>query len=175
LDELRATLVYFETSIAPMLVEIYRDIEEGLATHYPDAEITVPLFVRFGSWIGGDRDGNPFVTPEVTVQALDIMRRAAIDILYDRLRWLAGRLSVHDHMVEPTSLLDPLLQRYGGMFPDLDRRLAERHEGEPYRRLLTLMRERLAASREREPHGYNSASELMNDLRVVETALRKQN
>ncbi len=175
LDELRATLVYFETSIAPMLIEIYRDIEEGLATHYPDAEITVPSFVRFGSWIGGDRDGNPFVTPEVTIQALDIMRRAAIDLLYDRLRWLAGRLSVHDHMVEPTSLLDPLLQRYGGMFPDLDRRLAARHEGEPYRRLLTLMRERLAASRERESHGYHSASELMNDLCVVETALRKQN
>lgn len=174
LDELRATLVFFGTSIAPVLVDIYRDIEEGLAASYPDDEITVPSFVRFGSWIGGDRDGNPFVTPEVTVEALDIMRGAAIDLLYDRLRWLAGRVSVHDHMVQPTALLDPLLERYGEMFPDVARRLAERNEGEPYRQVLTLMRERLASARHRGEHGYEHANQLLDDLHVVQAALREQ-
>ena len=174
-DELRATLVYFGSSIAPVLVEIYRDIEEGLAFHYPNDAIIVPSFVRFGSWIGGDRDGNPFVTPEVTIEALDIMRGAAIDLLYDRLRWLAGRVSVHDDMVKPTALLDPLLERYGAMFPELFRLLAVRNEGEPYRQLLTLMRERLDAARNREEHAYQNAGELLADLKVVDSALREQN
>lgn len=174
LDELRATLVYFNSSIAPVLIDIYRDLEEGLAAVYPDAGITVPSFVRYGSWIGGDRDGNPFVTPEITIEALGIMRGAAIDLLYDRLRWLAGRVSVHRQMVKSTSLLDPLLQRYGEMFPELSRRLAERNEGEPYRQVLTLMRERLAAARDQEEHGYATAIELMDELRTVEAALREQ-
>lgn len=174
LDELRATLVYFGSSIAPVLVEIYRDIEEGLEAFYPNEAISVPSFVRFGSWIGGDRDGNPFVTPKVTIEALGIMRNAAIDLLYDRLRWLAGRVSVHDHMVQPTTMLNPLIEQYSAMFPEFFRDLAVRNEGEPYRQLLTLMRERLAAARNHEPHGYASATELLDDLRVVDSALREQ-
>lgn len=173
-DELRATLVYFGSSIAPVMADIYRDMEEGLATFYPDDDITVPSFVRFGTWIGGDRDGNPFVTPEVTIESLEIMRTEAIDILHDRLRWLAGRVSVHDQMVSPTTVLNQLIERYGEMFPELYRRLQVSNDGEPYRQTLTLMRERLAAARHREQHGYQNATELLEDLKVVETALTEQ-
>lgn len=173
-DELRATLVYFASSIAPVLADIYRDIEEGLAAHYPDADISVPSFVRFGTWIGGDRDGNPFVTPEVTIEALEIMRDEAIEILHDRLRWLAGRLSVHDHMVRPTTMLDSLIERYGEMFPDLYRSLIVKNDGEPYRQLLTLMRERLAATRHHEEHGYGNSAELLEDLNLIQAALTEQ-
>ncbi|MCO5217637.1 MAG: phosphoenolpyruvate carboxylase [Thermomicrobiales bacterium] len=173
-DELRATLVYFASSLAPVLIEIYRDIEEGLAAVYPNADVTVPPFVRFGSWIGGDRDGNPFVTPDVTVEALEIMRGSAIDLLYDRLRWLAGRLSVHDHMVQPTDMLDDIIARYGAMFPEFSRQLHEQNRGEPYRIALTLMRERLGAARAYEAHGYDTAEELLEDLHLVEDALTTQ-
>ena len=173
-DELRATLVYFGASLAPVLTAIYRDIEEGLAAVYPHQAMTVPSFIRFGSWIGGDRDGNPFVTPEVTVEALQMMRSAAIDLLHDRLTWLAGRVSVHRKMVRPSTRLDVLLSRYGAMFPDLDRYLAVNNEGEPYRHVLTLMRERLAAARNHDPYGYTSASELHADLMTVDAALREQ-
>ncbi len=174
-DELRATLVYFNVSIAPVLVDIYRDIEEGLAEVYPDETVTVPSFIRYGSWIGGDRDGNPFVTPDVTIEATELMRGAAIELLYDRLRWLAGRVSVHDAMVKPTPMLDPLLERYSEMFPDRYRELAVYNEGEPYRQVLTLMRERLEASRNRLSTGYQNANELLDDLRLVDAALRSQN
>ena len=173
-DELRATLVYFASSLAPVLIAIYRDIEEGMAAVYPDQQITVPSFVRFGSWIGGDRDGNPFVTPDVTTEALHMMRSAAIDLLHDRLTWLAGRVSVHTRMVRPSTRLDTLLAEYGVMFPDLDRYLAVNNEGEPYRHVLTLMRERLAAARNHHPHGYTSAAQLHADLMTVDAALREQ-
>lgn len=174
-DELKATLIYFRSSIAPVLIDIYRDIEDALAAVYPNETLTVPSFIRFGSWIGGDRDGNPFVTPEVTIEALESMRGAAIELLYERLRWLAGRVSIHHHMVKPTSLLDPLLERYSAIYPDLYRRLVTRNKGEPYRHVFTLMRERLADALHHREHGYQNASELLDDLRTVDAALREQN
>lgn len=173
-DELRATLVYFDSSLAPVLMDLYRDLEEAMAEVYPDQNVTVPSFIRFGSWIGGDRDGNPFVTPDVTTEALQMMRSASIDLLHTRLTWLAGRVSVHEKMVRPTFKLDDMLARYGAMFPERDRYLTEFNKGEPYRHVLTLMRERLAAARDSEPNGYQSAQELLADLQTVDKALREQ-
>lgn len=173
-DEIRAVLVYFGATLVDAIPLIYRDLEEALAAEYPDEFIPVPPFLTMGSWIGGDRDGNPFVTPSVTLQALAIMREAAIGFLDHRLTELAGRLSVSDRMVAPTSHLHDLLAAYGGFFPELDRHLQESNRGEPYRRLLTLMRERLRASRSGAEHGYESPDQLVADMRVIEGGLLEQ-
>ena len=66
-DEVRSGLVYFLSTLASVLPEIYRDLEEAIASAYPGTTMRVPPFLTFGSWIGGDRDGNPFVTPDVTL------------------------------------------------------------------------------------------------------------
>lgn len=171
LDEVRAVLVYFGSTLVHVIPEIYRDLEEALADIYPDEPVRVPSFITFGSWIGGDRDGNPFVTPDVTLDALQIMRAAALGFLKHRLTELAGRLSVSERMVPPTELLTPLLERYGALFPDLDGHLAVINVGEPYRHLLTLMRERIHATRRGEPGAFLDARELLHDLRVIEQAL----
>ena len=168
------TLVYFSVSLVDTMTDIYRDIEDALAALYPGEPIHVPPFVTFGSWIGGDRDGNPFVTPAVTVEALGIMREAALGMLHERLTRLAGRISVSEAMVRPTDRLQPLLDAYGAMFPELDRYLARNNAGEPYRHVLTLVRERLHAVREGGEHAYGSPAELLEDLRVVEAALIDQ-
>ncbi len=173
-DELRATLVYFNVSLIDTMTAIYRDIEEALASTFPDQPVRVPPFVTFGSWIGGDRDGNPFVTPEVTVEALGIMRESALGMLDERLTQLAGRISVSEAMVPPTTRLQPLLATYGAMFPELDQYLARNNAGEPYRHLLTLMRERLREVRTGGENAYRAPQELLADLREVEAALREQ-
>ncbi|HVL22882.1 MAG TPA: phosphoenolpyruvate carboxylase [Thermomicrobiales bacterium] len=173
-DEVRAVLVYFGSTLVRVIPEIYRDLEETLADLYPGEEIEVPPFLTFGSWIGGDRDGNPFVTPEVTVEALHIMRDAATGYLELRLTELAGRLSVSDLMVRHVARVDPLLTRYGALFPELDHELAIINAGEPYRRLVTLFRERLRATRRGEAAGYARPSELVDDLREIEVALEEQ-
>lgn len=173
-DELRATLVYFNVSLIDTMTAIYRDIEEALAVVYPEQRVEVPPFVTFGSWIGGDRDGNPFVTPDVTVEALGIMRDTALGTLHERLTQLAGRISVSEAMVPPTRRLQPLLATYGAMFPELDQYLARNNAGEPYRHLLTLMRERLREVRSGGMHAYRTPQELLVDLREVEAALREQ-
>ena len=74
IDEVENGLYYFRTSLFKAIPQIYRDLEKATSRIYqndPDKSIiNVPSFIRFGSWIGGDRDGNPFVTSDVTCQAV---------------------------------------------------------------------------------------------------------
>ena len=174
LDEVRGVLVYFGSTLFEVVPLIYRDLEEAVTDAWPDAEIRVPPFLRFGSWIGGDRDGNPFVTPEVTEEALGVMRTAACTLLEQRLTDLSGRLSLSDAMVRPSDHLQPLITRYSRRFPELSAQLKRQNAGEPYRQLVILMRERVRATRKGLPHAYARAAELLDDLRHVVTALREQ-
>ncbi|MGN6484343.1 MAG: phosphoenolpyruvate carboxylase, partial [Thermomicrobiales bacterium] len=174
LDEVRAVLVYFSSTFATVIPAIYRDLEEAVAEAYPGAGITIPPFLTFGSWIGGDRDGNPFVTPDVTVEALRIMRAAALGLLDGKITELAGRLSMSTLMVPPVPALDAAIATYAAMFPDLAQHLAVANRGEPYRQFLTLVRERLRATRDGGEHAYARASELLDDLALVRTSLLEQ-
>ena len=173
-DEVRAVLIYFGSTLVKVIPEIYRDLEEALADVYPDEVVAVPSFLTFGSWIGGDRDGNPFVTPEVTVEALQIMRDSALGFLEHRLTELAGRLSVSAQMVAPVPRLDSLLSAYGARFPELDEQLRIVNAGEPYRHLVTLMREGVRETRRGGTKGFMHSRELVDDLREVEVALIEQ-
>ena len=174
LDEVRAVLVYFGSTLVEVIPSVYRDLEEALVEAYPEEDITVPPFLTFGSWIGGDRDGNPFVTPEVTIEALRTMSSAALGYLDLRLTNLSGRLSVSELMISKATVIEPRLVEYREMFPDLAEELARINVGEPYRQLVTLMRERLRATRDRQEHGYRCASDLVADLRLIEQSLREQ-
>ncbi|CAA9565663.1 MAG: Phosphoenolpyruvate carboxylase [uncultured Thermomicrobiales bacterium] len=147
LDEVRAGLVYFGSTLVSVVPEIYRDIESALAESYPNDRIRVPPFIGFGSWMGGDRDGNPNVTPAMTIEALSLMRDTALRFLEDRLTELAGRLSVSEWIAGPAHGLDGRLATYRSWFPDLGAELESLNRGEPYRQLLTLMRERLRLTR----------------------------
>ncbi len=174
LDEVRANLVYFSSTLVHVVPAIYRDLDEALEDVYPGAGIAAPPFLGFGSWVGGDRDGNPFVTAAVTAETLDTMRGAALWMLEHQLQELAGRLSVAERLAGPAPLLDPILAAGRERFPDLAATLARLNEGEPYRQAVTLMRERVRAAHARRPEGYGAPSELLADLRLVDASLREQ-
>ena len=78
-DEIKNGLYYFRTSLFNTVPHIYRNLERKINKHYPESDITVPSFLRFGSWIGGDRDGNPFVKPETTTLAVRLQHQEAYD------------------------------------------------------------------------------------------------
>ncbi|MCC6790249.1 MAG: phosphoenolpyruvate carboxylase, partial [Thermomicrobiales bacterium] len=173
-DELQAGLVHFRSTLVNVVPQIYRDLEEALAEHYPGERFTVPSFLSFGSWVGGDRDGNPNVTPELTAEALGVMRNHALELLEARMLELAGRISVSTLVTGPVPGLVSLIEENAERFPDLAEDLERRNHDEPYRRALTLMRERLRAARRREPGAYGSADELVIDLRTIEQTLKDQ-
>ena len=78
LDEVDAGLRFFERTLLEATPAVYRALEDALATSWPGEVFEVPTFLRFGSWIGGDRDGNPFVTADVTRGALERHRAVAL-------------------------------------------------------------------------------------------------
>ena len=174
LDELQAGLVHFRSTIVQTVPLIYRDLEEALVEAYPDVEIPVPPFLTFGTWVGGDRDGNPNVNARLTVEALRILRHSALDLLDGRLLELSGRISLSAHVAGDAPVLDDLLTENRERFPELAADLQHRNGDELYRQALTLMRERVRAARRGEPEGYLRAAELLEDLWTVSASLLAQ-
>ena len=174
LDELQSILIHFRTTLFDVVPELYREIEDALEEYYPGEAIPVPPFLNFGSWVGGDRDGNPFVTPAVTRETLEIMRDSCLGMLEQRLGIIAGRVSVSTLVAGRTPFLDSLLNDYADRFPESAEDLNNRNGDELYRQALTLMRERVRTTRERLPSGYQGPGELLRDLRLVQRALIHQ-
>ncbi len=170
-DEVRGGLIHFSSTLADTVPRIYRDLEQALAEFYPEASFVVGPVLNFGSWIGGDRDGNPFVTPSTTLEALELMREHCLRLLEARIEMLAGRLSLSERLVGSAPGLAPLLDAGAEAFPELAERLAALNPEEPYRRALTFVRERVRATQTREPGGYVVPSELLADLRRVQRSL----
>ena len=170
-DEVRGGLIHFASTLADTVPRIYRDLEQALAACYPDERFNVPPVLSFGSWIGGDRDGNPFVTPATTLEALALMREQCLRLIEQRVEMLAGRLSLSERITGGAPNLRPILDAGAADFPELARQLAAINPEEPYRRALTFIRERVRATHAREAHGYAEPGELLVDLKLVETTL----
>lgn len=170
-DEVQTGLAYLRTTLADVLPTIYRELEAAVAETWPDADIAVPPLLRFGSWMGGDRDGNPFVTPEVTEQTLAAMRSACLQFLRERVIELSARVSLSSRLTgEPTALAD-ILARGAVDFPRTTAVLDGRSPEEPYRRAFGLIARRIRATFEQDERGYGAPAELLAELRACEQAL----
>lgn len=188
-DEVKNGLYYFEEGLFDLVPQIYRDLERALTKHYPGVSIAVPPLLRFGSWMGGDRDGNPYVTPDVTVETVRRLRMAAIKRLVTRIEGLSERLSQSTRQVGVTSALVASLEADAALFPETARMLTKRNPFELYRQKCTYVREKLLHSLEhaeshvpsftREPkapfprgEGYVDAAGLLAELDIIADSLR---
>jgi phosphoenolpyruvate carboxylase len=139
IDEVVNGLAYYDYTFLRELPRVYSDIEELLAKADADwSGIDVPSFLRMGSWIGGDRDGNPFVTAEVLRQALLMQSAKAFEFYLEELHALGGELSLDSRLVPASAELLALAERSHDDSPH--RRL------EPYRRAIVGIYGRLAAT-----------------------------
>ena len=172
IDEVEAGLVYFATTLVHVVPRLYRELESALAEEYPGKPAPVPPLLTFGSWMGGDRDGNPNVLPETTVRTLATMRAACVGFLEGRAAELAARISLSARLTGEPTVIAPLLAAGAEHFPEVAAELERRNPEEPYRRALALIRERLRATRGHEPGGYAAPTELLDDLRCIEAALQ---
>jgi len=174
LDEVRAGLIYFTSTLADVVPTIYRDLESTIAECYPDDEIVVPPLLTFGSWMGGDRDGNPFVTPAMTRDALDLMQETCLIHLQESVLAMTHRVTLSSRVAGDVPELVALLDSLGELFPDLAADALESNPEEPYRRLFKLLAARIRATRKALPEAYGRPQELLADLHVAEHALQAQ-
>ena len=170
-EEVSWILHFFDESLYRGVRDLFWQLSQAFAEHYPNARLQTPPLLRFGCWVGGDRDGNPHVTPEVTRAALDGYRRAALDHLTRQMTEARSRLSIAAHAAivpqEFLSRLDIMLQGHA----DADA-IRARNPQEVFRQYLNLLLRRLHATRDETEDGYANAAELVEDLRVLEQALR---
>jgi phosphoenolpyruvate carboxylase len=175
LDEVRAGLIYFSSTLAEVVPDVYRDLESTIREAYPEFDEPVPPLLSFGSWIGGDRDGNPNVTPRMTAATLALMKDACLRQHEARIRALGSRITLSQRVAGEPQGLRGLLQNLEQRFPEVAANARERSPEEPYRRLFKLLAARVRATRKGWADGYREPGELLVDLRVAEQALREQN
>lgn len=129
LDEVRQGLDVVETSLFEVVPHVYRGLEEAFLRTYPEWDGAIPSCLRFGSWIGGDRDGNPNVTHDATQAAVRLHQESVLKHYLDSVGELGKRLSHSQHFLEPGPELHESLRRDAELFPEL----AAASNGEPYR------------------------------------------
>jgi phosphoenolpyruvate carboxylase len=145
-DEVRNGLYYFEHALWEAVPGLYRDVERAIRRAYGgDERPDVPPLLVFGSWIGGDRDGNPHVTAAVTQQTLRLQEETALGLYEADLARLQAHLSVVTETTGPA--LAESLERDARDLPDVAGPANRQFVAEPYRRKLAFMRARLRATR----------------------------
>lgn len=183
-DEVRGGLFYFPISLFSAVAGVYRNLEDTLREVYGDeVEFRVPSFLQFGSWIGGDRDGNPYVTAETTAEALRLQSRTILEEYLRRLHELEARLSHSSRLCTPAAEFLSSLEHdstlYAGV-AGIESILLQ----EPYRRKLAIMAFRmkinLAGMEQRlrtpdithaDAHAYTGPREFLADLESIRDSL----
>ena len=196
-DEIKMGLDYYDVSIFATLPSLYREIAEALKSSYGlELEVhELPKVLRFGSWIGGDRDGNPFVTPEVTKNAIQMAREHLLHFYDGQLQVVIDLLSTSAQQMPVSDVLRTRLDKYESRIHTVESQArGQVFEFELYRRFLICVRARtrrtlhpsgtltaplarpsaLAESQEMLAQvlpGYASAQEFAADLEILRTSL----
>ena len=196
-DEIVYGLAYFDECLFEAVPKTYRSLEQAIARVYPadtgdsegnaeQAPVTVPSFLRFGSWIGGDRDGNPNVKPETTIMALRLQSRAILSEYLEKIQTLIETLTFSTHFCNPSPEFMSSLETDQRFVPRAFIEKPKRFINEPYRRKLSIMRCRLkhnledvknrleniqSDDSELAEYKYPSEQALLDDLRVIRESL----
>ncbi len=167
---------FFSESIFDLAPDLLLSFERALAKHYPNEKFEVTPFFQFGSWIGGDRDGNPFVTNAVTRQTMRDNALASLHYYRQRVLDLTRMLSISFRAGKiPVSFLEGL-QRKLAALPDGEA-IRSRNPNEPYRQFMNMILHKLdqtiraAENKPVEGVRYANADELIDELLIAEAAL----
>ncbi|WP_423855954.1 phosphoenolpyruvate carboxylase [Acidithiobacillus montserratensis] len=184
-DEVENGLFFFRDSLFKAVPMTYRAARRAARRVFANDDIDIPAFIRFGSWIGGDRDGNPNVTAAITSWAL---RTQSVEVLKEYQQRLSGLYQLLGHSsrfcgISPVLLAS--LERDADDFPELAEWVDQRFPSEPYRRKLRYMMTRLDLRLRQLENGqvmnesagpaYATAEDFLDDLLLVRDSLRGHN
>ncbi|MBV8579990.1 MAG: phosphoenolpyruvate carboxylase, partial [Candidatus Eremiobacteraeota bacterium] len=164
-DEVRNLVARFRESLFDEATLLFERLEERLGA-------AVPTFLHFGTWIGGDRDGNANVAPDAIVAAHEQARRFALERYVEAVEALQVRLSQDLRRGGVSPELVASVERDAAELPDVRYTLGPRQEAEPYRRKLALMHRRLRLALSDAPGGYADPDALFADLALIEDSVR---
>lgn len=186
-DEVRNVAYYVENTVFEVVTWLHNDLKRALKEAYPGHVFHIPPFLQFRSWVGGDRDGNPNVTPELTWQTLVFNKRCALEAYRKRAWDLHRRLTISARLVMPSEALLASLAHDRDLV-GLPPEQITQHAREPYALKCLCMHERLLATIRHldtlsdlhaegpsfvaQPPAYRRSSELLHDLELIQASLR---
>ena len=160
-DEVDFGLYFLTSVIMDTTLEVYEDLEVSLRTYYPEEDWSaLPLVLRYGSWIGGDRDGNPNVTADITLQTLATLHQAALHV------YLHDVAILRDHLTQSTADVDVSAALLAAVRTSGNEALEALYPGEIYRQQMALIWQRL------HDDVYGGSHTLLHDLTLVSESLR---
>ena len=189
-DEIKNGLYYFKESLFDAVPVIYKNLERRVRDYYPNEQISVPSFLQFGSWIGGDRDGNPNVKPETTALALHLQSQIALEEYVRRLAEIFKILTHSSQLCTPSEAFTESLNHDENLRFEVFSTKPTLFSHEPYRRKIAFMRHRLQQNLDKVraglekfddntieiddsafSHAYPSEREFLQDLYLIRDSL----
>ncbi len=172
-DELEHVLFFMTDVLYRCIPPLYENIEGALATFYGETVVppSIDTLVRFGSWVGGDMDGNPNVSAKTIRATLARQRSLILNLYYEECAAIGARLSQTANRVGVSNALLAQTERYQGHFPDAMAAVSARHRNMPYRVFLRLVQARLQSTFDDSAYPYEQAAEFERDIELVETSL----
>jgi len=186
-DEIKNGLFYFKESLFEAIPESYRYLQKAIKRTYGDdvaKQIKIPNFLHFGSWIGGDRDGNPFVKPATTRLALRMQSETILEAYLEQLDQLSHQLTHTGTMVTPSAEFTVAQEQDSALHQACFGERVDRYQHEPYRLKLRSMGHRIQfnlqavqqalesdETAEKSPHAYQNESQFLADLNLIRDSL----
>lgn len=182
-EEVRNALYFFERTIMAVVPWLHEDLASALAEFYPGQDFNIPTFIRYRSWVGGDRDGNPKVTPEMTWQTLLDHRMLVLETYLPLVATLRREFTQSTKLVGFSEELRASVEGDLRELPFVPEH-AQRYAQEPYVLKLLGMEERLIQTITQTRmlqeggvdglrHPYASPAEVLTDLRLIQDSLRQ--
>ncbi|HSG65939.1 MAG TPA: phosphoenolpyruvate carboxylase, partial [Gammaproteobacteria bacterium] len=173
-DEAEHVLFFLTDIIYRMIPLFYEELEQAFAAAYPEhgSRVKLPTLVRFGSWVGGDMDGNPNVTAKSIRESLARQRSLVLDRYYHECQRLAEQLSQSEERVGVSVELTQRSALYAGHFSKAAHSVPARHRDMPYRTFLRLIAARLQATYDDHAFPYESPTEFRADIELIADSLR---
>ena len=167
MDEVDFGLYYLTSVIMDVVIDVYEDLIRSLDEACPEADWSQPQsLLRFASWIGADRDGNPNVTADVTLQTLATLRRAALQL------WLREAAQLQEQLTQAVTEGQDVAELRATLAQQPDAaQLEARWPGQPWRQLLQVVVRRLQATLDEAPGAYADNRELIDELERIRHSL----
>ncbi len=176
-DEREHVLFYLAEVIYREVPALYEEIEVWLEHVYGLApgSFKVPCLLRFGSWVGGDMDGNPDVHAKSIRETLQRHQRVILSTYFEECLRVAEKLSQSASRVPVSRELEQRIAEYGVMMPAAQAAAPARHDRMPYRAFFTHMAARLRTTYDGRPNGYDDVGQFIADIELAATSLREHN
>ena len=173
-DEREQVLFYLIEILYRVVPAFYEELAQALEKVYavPADSIELPSILRFGSWVGGDMDGNPDVHAKTIRETLARQQHVIINRYFEEVQVVAHRLSQSGSRVNTSAELSQRIEQYMTLLPGARAITPARHDRMPYRVFLAQISERLRATYEGRATGYEKAQQFREDVRLIAASLQ---